>query len=41
MTEKERVLKYKDYPEDSVGKRVYDSVFLPFQEYLKKYYRGQ
>lgn len=39
MTEEEkRVSKYKDYPEGSVRKRVYDSVFLPFQEYLNKYY---
>lgn len=38
MEEKERVLKYKDYPEGSVGKQVYDSINLPFDEYLKKYY---
>ncbi|MDR0661370.1 MAG: hypothetical protein LBG19_11420 [Prevotellaceae bacterium] len=29
---------YKDEPEGSVNKRIYDRYFLPFQEYLKKYY---
>src|SRR5690606_19578927 len=38
MTEQERVLKYKNYPEGSVGRQVYDSIILPFSEYLKKYY---
>src|SRR5688500_18796950 len=33
-------LKYRDYPEGSGGKAIYDSVFLPFQEYLIKYYKN-
>src|SRR5690606_5159221 len=36
--ELEEVKKYKDYPEGSGMKRYYDSIFLPFTEYLKKYY---
>lgn len=32
--------RYKDYPEGSGGKKIYDSVFLPFPEYLKKYYKN-
>lgn len=36
--ELEEIQRYKDYPEGSVGKEVYDSVFLPSQEYLQKYY---
>lgn len=39
MTEnKLEVLKYKDYPEGSGSKRLYDMYFLPFGEYLAKYY---
>jgi hypothetical protein len=30
--------KYKDYPEGSGGKKIYDTFYLPFQDYLKKYY---
>lgn len=32
------IKKYRDYPEGSGMKRYYDSVFLPFDQYLKKYY---
>lgn len=39
MTEKQKeALKYKDYSDDSGMKRYYDSVFMPFGEYLEKYY---
>ncbi len=39
MTEEQKeALKYKDYPENSGGKAIYDMYFLPFQEYLNKYY---
>lgn len=39
MTEKQKeALMFKDYPEGSVNKEIYDSVFLPFHEYLNKYY---
>ncbi|PVX44448.1 hypothetical protein C8C85_0182 [Flavobacterium sp. 103] len=39
MTDAQKeVLKYKDYPEGSGSKRHYDSLFLPFQDYLVKYY---
>lgn len=38
--ELEEIKKYKDYPEDSVYREVYDSVFLPFSEYLEKYYKN-
>jgi hypothetical protein len=31
-------IEYKDYPEGSGLKRYYDSVYLPFTDYLKKYY---
>ena len=34
----EKIKAYKDYPEGSGSKRYYDSVFLPFEEYLEKYY---
>jgi hypothetical protein len=36
--ELEEIQRYKDYPEGSVGKEVYDSVILPFQDYLNKYH---
>lgn len=32
------ILKYKDYPEGSLSKKSYDSVFMSFQDYLNKYY---
>jgi hypothetical protein len=39
MTDNQKeALKYKDYPEGSGSKRHYDSLFLPFQDYLVKYY---
>jgi hypothetical protein len=31
--------KYQDYPEGSGGKKMYDKYYLPFQEYLDKYYK--
>lgn len=41
MTEREKeALKYKDYPEGSIMKRYYDSVYLSFGDYLKKYYQA-
>lgn len=36
--ELEQIRQYKDYPDNSVYKEVYDSVFLSFSEYLNKYY---
>ena len=40
MTEQQKeALKYKDYPEGSGGKAIYDSLFIPFQEFLIKYYK--
>ena len=33
--------KFKDYPEDSGGKRYYDCTHLPLQEYLNKYYQDK
>lgn len=38
--ELEEIKRYKDYPEDSVYREVYDSVFLVFSEYLQKYYKA-
>ena len=39
MTENQKeALKYKDYPENSGGKAIYDRYFLPFKKYLEKYY---
>lgn len=41
MTEQQKeVLKYKDYPEGSGGKAIYDSLFLTFQDFLIKYYKA-
>lgn len=34
-------LKYKNYPEGSPSKRIYDSYYLSFQDYLDKYYRDE
>ncbi|MBP7808115.1 MAG: hypothetical protein KA163_02370 [Bacteroidia bacterium] len=40
MTEKQKeALKYKDYPEGSGGKSIYDLYFMEFEQYLEKYYR--
>lgn len=36
--EKEELKKYKDYPETSSLRRGYDRYFLPFDDYVKKYY---
>lgn len=36
--ELEEIERYKDYPEGSGKKGIYDYVFLPFQEYLDKCY---
>jgi hypothetical protein len=33
--------KFKDYPEGSTHKRLYDSYHLPFQEYLNKYFTDE
>lgn len=39
MTESQReALRYKDYPEGSGGKAIYDRYFLPFTVFLVKYY---
>lgn len=39
MTEKQKeALKYKNEPEGSLDKKNYDRYFLPFSEYLTKYY---
>lgn len=38
MTKKE-ALKYKDYPDGSLSKKTYDSFFMPFREFLEKYYQ--
>ncbi|HEY0740831.1 MAG TPA: hypothetical protein VGD40_05180 [Chryseosolibacter sp.] len=35
---KQDTLKYKDFPEGSASKRLYDYHHLPFQSYLSKYY---
>ena len=34
----EEVKKFKDYPEGSLQKQMYDNVFLTFVEYLEKYH---
>jgi len=39
ISNKNDVINYKDYPEGSQGKKYYDSVYLPIQEYLVKYYK--
>jgi hypothetical protein len=31
--------KYENYPEGSGGRKIYDMFYLPFQEYLNKYYK--
>ena len=38
MNKYEEILKYKDFPEGSGSKKMYDKYFLPFNEYLEKYY---
>ena len=38
MNKLEGVLKYKDYPEGSGGKKIYDSYILSFDVFLTKYY---
>jgi hypothetical protein len=38
MNDLSEILKYKDYPEGSGGKNLYDKYFLPINEYIKKYY---
>ena len=34
-----KIERYKVEPEGSINKRIYDRYYIPFQEYLKKYYR--
>jgi hypothetical protein len=36
----EEAEKYKNYPEGSGGKKTYDMFYLPFQDYLYKYYKN-
>ncbi len=36
---KEEAIKYKDYPEGSLSKRTYDRFFIPFRDFLVKYYK--
>jgi hypothetical protein len=38
MTDREHAEQFKDYPEGSGGKRLYDQENLPLQSYLTKYY---
>lgn len=42
MTEDEinDLKKYKDFPEGSAGKVMYDSIYMTFEAYLEKYYLG-
>ncbi|MFO0478739.1 MAG: hypothetical protein ACK50L_08215 [Bacteroidota bacterium] len=37
---KEEAVKYINYPEGSLSKRTYDSFFMPFDEFLIKYYKN-
>lgn len=36
---KEEIEKYKEYPEGSGGKKIYDLAHLSFSEYLEKYFK--
>lgn len=38
--ETKEIERYRDYPEGSSGKKIYDSVHMSFSDYLKKYYRN-
>jgi len=38
--EKNKIKSYKDYPEGSGKKGIYDYVFLPFKDYINKYYQS-
>jgi hypothetical protein len=37
--ELEKIMQYANYPEGSPSKALYDSIFMPFEQYLEKYYK--
>jgi hypothetical protein len=39
MNKRDEALKYKNFPEGSLSKKHYDSVFLSPQNFLEKYYQ--